>query len=343
MRLFLTRELHHVDKRTTPSPLILDFAPLIPQSTLMKIAILGAGALGCYYGARLLDSGHDVSFIMRSDCDYVSKHGLVIKSVDGNLDLPHIHAAQDPTLIGEVDLVIVSIKTTSNDQLAHLLPPLIGKETIVLTLQNGMGNGDAISAIIPPERIYIGLCFVCAMKTGAGEISHLSGGNIQIAPFIPSPHGTQEAATLADLFKNAHVSSKGYELAEQILWVKLIWNIPYNGLCLAKGGISVGELYKDPANIERVKKIMHEVILSARKRGYDVPDSLIDFHLERTKTMGEFIPSSAVDYNKGRPIEYDAIWGNPLAKAHAAGVSVPEWDQLDKEIRQRIGLDIHPS
>lgn len=305
----------------------------------MKIAILGAGALGCYYGARLAASGHEVSFIMRSDCEYVREHGLVIKSVDGDLELPHVHVAQTPAEVGPVDLVIVSIKTSSNDQLENLIPPLMGPETLVLTLQNGMGNGELISRIVPDSRVYIGLCFICAMKAGKGEISHLDGGNIQIAPFVPSPEGVETALMLADLFKKACVPAKGFEQAEQILWIKLVWNIPYNGLCLAKGGISIEELYQDPANIERVKKIMQEVVLAARARGYELPESLIDFHLERTRNMGKFIPSSAVDYNKGRPIEYDAIWGNPLSKARSAGAEVPEWERLDREIRQRIGRD----
>ncbi|MEG0143525.1 MAG: 2-dehydropantoate 2-reductase [Akkermansia sp.] len=304
----------------------------------MKIAILGAGALGCYYGARLLASHQDVSFIMRSDYEYVRDHGLQLSSIDGDLELPRVKVFRDTSTVGICDLVILTWKTTANDQLASALPPLLGDNTIVLTLQNGMGNAEALSAFLPQNRIYVGLCGVCAMRNAPGQISHLDGGNIQIAPFIPSPEGTTMANKLAELFQQAKISSKGFDFAEQIQWFKLVWNIPYNGLCLAYGGISVGELYKNPKNIVRVKKIMEDVVRAAQARGYTLPDTLIDFHLERTKVMKEFTPSSAVDYNKGRPIEYHAIWGDPLTKARSAGANIPEWEKLDQEIRQRIGL-----
>ena len=109
-------------------------------------------------------------------------------------------------------------------------------------------------------------------------------------------------------------------------------------MCLAKGGISVGELYKDPSNVERARRIMEEVVSAAKARGYTLRDDLVDYHMQRTETMGGFTPSSAIDYNMGRPIEYEAIWGAPIAKAREAGASIPEWEQLDREIRERLGM-----
>lgn len=304
----------------------------------MKIAILGAGALGCYYGARLAESGQDVSFIMRSDYGFVKEHGLNVKSVGGDISLPHPDVFKTPQDVGPVDLVVVTWKTTSNDYLAEALPPLMGPDTIVLTLQNGMGNAEAISKVVPADRVYVGLCFICAMHTSPGEITHLEGGNIQFAPFVPSEEGTEKAKELADLFGQAKVPTKAFDQAEEIQWFKLVWNIPFNGMCLAKGGINIAELYKDPANIARARRIMEEVVAAAKARGYELPDSIVDYQMKRTETMGEFTPSSAIDYNMGRPIEYYAIWGYPLEKARQAHADIPEWEQLDREIRARIGL-----
>ena len=219
-----------------------------------------------------------------------------------------------------MDLVVVAWKSTANAGFAKALPPLMGPDTVVATLQNGMGNAEEIARIIPSDRIYVGLCFICAMREEPGHINHLEGGNIQFAPFVPSPKGSAKAA-------------------EQIQWYKLVWNIPFNGLCLALGGISIAELYKNPENVARVRRIMEEVVRAAKARGHTLPDDLVEFHLSRTESMGAFIPSSAVDYNEGRPIEYTAIWGDPLAKAHQAGASVPEWEQLDRDIRQRLKMD----
>lgn len=304
----------------------------------MKIAVLGAGALGCYYGSRLVETGNDVRFIMRSEYDYVKTHGLQVRSLHGDISLPNVQVYRSPEEVGPVDLVIVAWKTTANSHLKEALPPLMGPGTIVLTLQNGMGNAEAIAQVIPAEKIFVGLCFICAMRTDPGVISHLEGGNIQFAPFIPTPESTAKAEELAELFGKAPIPTRAFAEAEKIQWFKLVWNIPFNGMCLAKGGISVGELYKDPSNVERARRIMEEVVSAAKARGYTLRGDLVDYHMQRTETMGGFTPSSAIDYNMGRPIEYEAIWGAPIAKAREAGASIPEWEQLDREIRKRLGM-----
>ena len=298
----------------------------------MKIAILGAGALGCYYGARLQESGQDVSFIVRSEYGYLKEHGLQVKSLHGDISLPRLKVYRDAAEVGPVDLVIVAWKSTANAGFSKALPPLMGPDTVVVTLQNGMGNAEEIARIIPADRIYVGLCFICAMRAEPGHVNHLEGGNIQFAPFVPSPEGSE-------LFANAGIKTRAFDAAEQIQWYKLVWNIPFNGLCLALGGISIAELYQNPENVARARRIMEEVVRAAKARGYTLPDDLVEFHLSRTESMGSFIPSSAVDYNEGRPVEYTAIWGDPLSKARQAGASVPEWELLDKDIRKRLNMD----
>lgn len=305
----------------------------------MKIAILGAGALGCYYGARLQESGQDVSFIVRSEYDYLKKHGLKVKSLHGDISLPHVKVCRDSAEVGPVDLVVVAWKSTANAGFAKALPPLMGPDTVVVTLQNGMGNAEEIARVIPADRIYVGLCFICAMRAEPGHVNHLEGGNIQFAPFVPSLQGTEQARELSGLFAQAGIKTRAFDAAEQIQWYKLVWNIPFNGLCLALGGISIAELYQNPENVARARRIMEEVVQAARARGYTLPEDLVEFHLSRTESMGSFIPSSAVDYNEGRPVEYTAIWGDPLAKAHQAGASLPEWERLDQDIRKRLNMD----
>lgn len=305
----------------------------------MKIAILGAGALGCYYGARLQESGQDVFFIVRSEYGYLKEHGLEVKSLRGDISLPRVKVYRDSSEVGPVDLVVVAWKSTANAGFAKALPPLMGPDTVVVTLQNGMGNAEEIAAIIPADRIYVGLCFICAMRSEPGHVNHLEGGNIQFAPFVPSPEGSEKARELSELFAKAGIKTRAFDAAEQIQWYKLVWNIPFNGLCLALGGISIAELYQNPENVARARRIMEEVIQAAKARGYTLPDDLVEFHLSRTESMGSFIPSSAVDYNEGRPIEYTAIWGDPLAKARQAGASLPEWELLDRDIRKRLNMN----
>ena len=302
----------------------------------MKIAILGAGALGCYYGARLVEAGHEVCFIGRSVYEPVKANGLQVESVHGDIRLPQVNVCRRAEECGPADLVIVCWKTTCNDQLGAYLPALVGEHTEVLTLQNGMGNAEAISAYVPAERVYIGLCFVCCMMDEPGKIRHLEGGDIQFAPFVSSEAGSARAREFAAMFEQAHIGSTAFDHAEQIQWCKLTWNIPFNGLCVAHGGISVKKLFTMPGQDERARAIMEEVCQAAEKRGYPLPMDIVHKQMERTRIMGEFIPSSAVDYLRGRPVEYDAIWGSTLARAREAGVGVPHWEQLAADIRARL-------
>ncbi len=302
----------------------------------MTIAILGAGALGCYYGARLAEAGSEVRFIMRSAYEPVKARGLRINSVEGDIFLPQPQIFRTPGECGPVDLVIVCWKTTCNDKLADALPPLLHAGTRVITLQNGMGNAEALSAIVPAERVFIGLCFVCAMMPEPGTIKHLEGGDIQFAPALPTEDGLAQAEEFATLFANARIRTRAFLHAEQILWCKLSWNIPFNGLCLAHGGISVRQLFAMPGEVERARAIMEEVCLTAQLRGFPLPLDIVHQQMERTARMGDFIPSSAVDYNLGRPVEYQAIWGSTLARAQEVCAPVPVWEQLAADIRARL-------
>lgn len=302
----------------------------------MKIAILGAGALGSYYGARLVEAGHDVTFILRSAYESVKAHGLQVQSVYGDISLPAPQIARTPEECGPVDLVIVCWKTTCNDQLPTALPPLLQPSTRVLSFQNGMGNAEAIAQVVPAGQVFIGLCFVCAMMDEPGLVRHLEGGAIQFAPLLPTDDGLAQAQELANLFAGTPVETRTARHAEQILWTKLSWNIPFNGLCLAHGGISIRQLFLMPGEGDRARAIMNEVCRTAELRGYPLPQEIITRQMEQTSRMGDFIPSSAVDYNRKRPVEFDAIWGTPLTRAHEVGADVPEWERLCADIRARL-------
>lgn len=304
----------------------------------MKIAILGAGALGCYYGARLAEAGHEVTFIARSACGPMREHGLHVHSVDGDITLPTPSVCAHPEECGPVDLVIVSWKTCANALFAQALPPLLHEGTEVMTFQNGMGNAEAIAEVVPAARVFVGLCFVCCMMDEPAVIRHLEGGKVHVAPLVPDAAGRQRAEALAAMLREARVEAQAFGHTEEILWTKLSWNIPFNGLCLAHGGISIRQLFAMPGQPERARRIMNEVCLTAEMRGFPLPMDLVEEQMQRTSLMGDFIPSSAVDYLRGRPVEYDAIWGTPLARAREVKAPIPEWEELAAEIRRRLKL-----
>src|SRR4051794_3204865 len=112
-----------------------------------RIAILGAGAIGSYYGGRLAQHGCDVNFLLRSDYEHVRANGLTVRSIDGDFHLPaeRLRVYNDPATLPPADLVIVTLKSTENHQFPRLIPPLLRDETAILTLQNGLGNEDELA------------------------------------------------------------------------------------------------------------------------------------------------------------------------------------------------------
>lgn len=194
-------------------------------------AILGTGALGGYYGACLQRAGIDVHFLLRSDYEHVSKHGLIVESPDGNFTLPQVHAYSDVNKMPRYDVVAVTLKTTQNHLLPQLLPNVIKDDGVVLVLQNGLGIENEVAQIVGCDRVIGGLCFLCSNKVGAGHIRHLDYKEIKLGEYTPDyePGGiTQRLRQIADDFESAGIPIK---LVELLLarWQKLVWNIPTMG------------------------------------------------------------------------------------------------------------------
>ncbi len=203
---------------------------ILPYLRSMKFAVVGCGALGSYYGAKLCRDGHEVHFLLRSDYEIVRRQGVRILSPEGNF---HVNpkCARTPEAIGPVDVVLIGLKTTANDQFAKLLPPLVGPHTAILTLQNGLGNEEALAKLFPPEQILGGLCFVCLNRIEPGVIDHQAHGKIVMGEFNrwPEPR-THDIATA---IRHSGVPCVVSDSLAKARWEKLVWNIPFNGLGVA--------------------------------------------------------------------------------------------------------------
>ncbi len=301
------------------------------------MAVVGAGAVGLYYGARLAAAGGDVRFLLRSDYDAVKADGIRIESVAGDLHLKEVQAFRSPEEIGPVDLVIIAWKATSNHLLGEILPPLLHAGTQVLTLQNGLGNCERIAEITGPGRVLGALCFVCLNRLDHGLVSHTAGGRLSIGEFVNDDE-CQRATEIARRFSAAGVPAEASASLPEAQWKKLVWNIPFNGLAIAEGGVTTDVLLQQPAVEAEIRALMAEVIAAASAQGLALEDSLIDFNVERTRPMGPYRPSSMIDYVEGREVEYENIWAEPLRRAEQAGVAVPHLSGLAERIRERLDL-----
>jgi 2-dehydropantoate 2-reductase len=237
--------------------------------------------------------------------------------------------------IGPVDLVIVAWKATANAHLAEVLPPLLHADTQVLTLQNGLGNCEAIATITGPDRVLGGLCFVCINRISPGLVNHSAGARVDIGEWRPDLTG--RAAEIAGRFKTAGVPAVAVANLQQAQWEKLVWNIPFNGLSVADGGVTTDVLLASAAGETEIRTLMAEVIAAGRALGLDLGDDLIDYNVNRTRPMGAYRTSSMIDFVEGRELEVLPIWQEPLRQAQAAGCPMPHTEELLRRIRQRVG------
>jgi len=318
----------------------------------MKIAVVGCGALGSFYGARLCRSGPQVHFLLRSDYEVVRQNGVFVRSVDGDFHVQPA-CARTPNEIGICDVVLIGLKTTANDQFPKLLPPLVGPHTAVVTLQNGLGNEEELARRFPPDQILGGLCFVCLNRIAPGLIQHTAHGKVVLGEYQRPPQ--PRTHELAAVFREAGVACDITEDLARTHWQKLIWNIPFNGLGvagLAGHGIfeiqnskfkiqnvsgnclTTDKLLGDPRWEKLVRDLMLEVIATANALGFELPRSLARDNIDRTRIMGAYKASTLIDFERGQSLELESMFLEPLRQAQKAGVPVPRLLRLCEVLHQ---------
>jgi 2-dehydropantoate 2-reductase len=251
------------------------------------------------------------------------------------------------------DLVLIGLKTTANDQFPKLLPPLVGPQTAVATLQNGLGNTEQLARLFSPEQILSGLCFVCLNRVKPGVIHHLEYGMIVLGEF--QRRAGPRTQDLAEMFRDAGVPCKVTDNLAQAQWEKLVWNIPFNGLGVAGAAgydaltqlpsaishlrsvgpvLTTDKLLADPRWEKLLRDLMLEVIAAAGALGFEIPVSYAEEQIERTRTMGAYRASTLIDFERHQPLELEGMFLEPLRRAQAAGVPTPRLAALCKVLQQ---------
>ncbi|MEA5464796.1 putative 2-dehydropantoate 2-reductase [Leptothoe sp. PORK10 BA2] len=309
-----------------------------PGMSAKRYAIIGTGAIGGYYGARLQQSGCDVHFLLRSDYDRVREHGLVVESVDGDMALPQVNGYNNPTAMPPVDVVVIALKTTQNHRLAELMPPL-NDSAVILTLQNGLGIEEEIAQLGLSAQVMGGLCFICSNKVGPGHIRHLDYGKIQLGAYSATHQQLGLTATMEDIAEDLRGANIPIGVTDDLFmarWRKLVWNVPYNGLSVVLDA-TTEELMADDGVRSQIRTLMAEVITIANtwvaQPHRQIPMTFATEMFEATAQMKPYRTSMKIDFDAGRPLEVEAILGNPVRAAAKLGVAVPAMEKLYEQVR----------
>ncbi|RFM33047.1 2-dehydropantoate 2-reductase [Chitinophaga silvisoli] len=298
---------------------------------IMKYAIVGTGAIGGLYGAMLANAGEEVHFLLNSDYAIVKEEGLhVISEVFSNIHLDKVNAYQHAADMPVCDVILVCLKTTSNESvLPSLVQPLLHDGSVIILIQNGLGVEADVAAQFPGTGVAGATALISVNKVGPGQMHHLDYGDLEIGNFNIEDAGMIDRVVAA--FDRTGLIAKKAEDLNTLRWRKLVWNITFNGMCVVLN-TTADKLLADRATYNLSKEIMHEVILGANACGALLPEAMVYDMLQFTIAMRPYAPSMKLDYDAGRPMELRYIYENPVAMAKAAGYYMSKVDMLLQQL-----------
>ena len=303
---------------------------------MASIVVVGAGAVGSYYGALLARAGHDVRFVLRRDLEAVRQRGLKVSSPNGDFVLPKVNAFASAEDAGVADWVICSLKSTAIDDAERLIRPSVGPTTRVVALMNGLGVEQRMAEWFGPARVFGAMAFVCINRGDPGVVHHLDYGRVTVGHLADDPGQVED---LQALFRSGDIDTTAAPSLRAARWEKLCWNIPFNGLSVAAGGVGTQTILTDPGLRQMAEDAMREVVLianadlgAAGNPLFDA-DDVVRRMFAQTESMGDYRTSMVIDYLNGRPLEVEAILGEPARRAESLGVPTPVVTDLYRLVR----------
>lgn len=296
----------------------------------MRYGVIGTGAIGGYYGARLTQSGQEVHFLLHKDYDYVKEHGLQVDSCNGSFHLDEPHVYRQTGDMPQCDVVLVCLKSVNNHLLRELLPPLLQPSTLVVLIQNGIGVEQDVAQMFPGLRLAAGLAFICSAKTEPGRIDHQCYGQINLGNYSCDDPALVEQV-VADF--NAAGVKAGLVEYQEARWKKAVWNMPFNGMTVALN-TQTNLLLQHEATRQLIREQMLEVIGAAQHLGVkNIDASFAEKMIKMTDEMTPYSPSMKLDFDFHRPMEIHYLYTRPLQIAREAGFRMPKLEMLEAELR----------
>lgn len=307
------------------------------MSEVIRVVIVGAGAIGSFYGAILKRAGCHVSVVLRSEYDTVRRQGFHIDSPLGDLSYqPDAVYRDGDTPEQAPDYVICCVKVLPEIDRAALIRPWLGADTRIVLIENGIDIEREVADALPEHALISCLAFIAVSRVEAGRIEHKAFGQLVMGAW---PNGlTADCRALAALFEAGGINVKLTEGVVGERWRKSVWNTPLNPLSVLAGGADTVTILDTPGGEALVRAMMAEVICVAAADGHELPDDMIEKNISGTRKMPAYRNSMALDYIHGRPMEIDAILGNVVALARKYDVPVPRLETMAGALAMRAAL-----
>ena len=289
----------------------------------MKIAVVGAGAMGSLFGALLAEAGNDVWLydVWEDHVQTVNRHGLLIERDDQTRTV-RLNATIDPDRIDTADLTIIFVKSTQTRAAATTASRLVGADGYVMTLQNGMGNADSIAETIAADRILAGTTSHGATMLGPGRIRHAGTGPTTIGSWAASDQGRQGAAQIADLFGRAGIATAVVDDVLSVIWNKLLINIGINAIT-ALSGIKNGQILDLDITRRLSRMAIEEAMSVARTQEIRIKEDAVDIVFKVSEATAANRSSMGQDVDHKRQTEIMAINGFIVREARKLGIETP--------------------
>jgi len=285
-----------------------------------NIAIIGAGAVGLFYGAKLQQEGFSVEYQSRSSATALQKTPLDIKSIWGDFKLP-VKAFESTTEMRPADLVFLSCKALPQIDYKNLITPVLQKDSVIVVLQNGLNNDEKIHELFPSHHIIAASAFTCISRTAANQVNHLDYGPITISPFEQSSNEVTER--VLSVIETSGTPCNIIPHHRSLRWEKLLWNIPFNSLSVALGGVNTKDIMQSSAIFSSISELMNETLEIARADNVIISPERVERVIENTREMEPYKTSMLIDYDLKNRMETEAILGEPLRTAQKYGVHTP--------------------
>ncbi len=297
------------------------------QST---VAVIGAGAIGAFYGAKLYQHGLSVEFYSKKFAQESTKPNksivcdIYVNSIWGSFSAP-ITCYQDTKDMQSADFVLLTTKALPSINYFDLINPVLKKTSTIICIQNGLCNEENLEKLFPNHPIVGVTAFTCIHRSGH-TINHIDYGLLKLAPLCSKY--SFHANMIYNIFQQAGIESSLHNHLKQLRWEKLLWNIPFNALSVILHGANTHDmLLSHPIN-ELVKQIMYEIFTVAKVDNVDLKQNNIEDMIQRTQSMKPYKTSMLLDFEKKSILEIEAIIGQPRAIAHKHNIPVPQLDTI---------------